>query len=79
MLHCIVGFVFAPTKKKERRHGIIIIIILFIYLFVCLFIYLFLLRQLTTSAVWGLPCGALDLEFDAEEEAAHEWHSQCDL
>ena len=39
--------------------------------------------QLPTSAeieeVRGLPCGALDLEFDAEEEVAHELHSQCDL
>ena len=39
--------------------------------------------ELATSAeieeVRGLSCGALDLEFDAEEEVAHELHSQCDL
>ena len=39
--------------------------------------------QLPTSAeieeVRELSCGALDLEFDAEEEVAHELHSQCDL
>ena len=37
------------------------------------------LRQLTTSAeieeIWGLPCGALDLELDAVEDAAREMHS----
>ena len=40
---------------------------------------LLFLRQLTTSAeieeVWGLPCGALDLELDAVEDAAREMHS----
>ena len=39
--------------------------------------------QLPTSTeieeVGGLSCRALDLEFDAEEEVAHELHSQCDL
>ena len=29
--------------------------------------------------VWGLSCGALDLEFAAEEDAARELHSQSDL
>ena len=41
------------------------------------------LGQVTTSAeieeVRGLSCGALDLEFAAEEEAAREVHSQSDL
>ena len=39
--------------------------------------------QLPTSAeieeVRGLSCGALDLEFDAEEDAAREMYSQRDL
>ena len=29
--------------------------------------------------VRGLLCGALDPEFDAEEDAAHEMYSQSDL
>ena len=41
------------------------------------------LRQLLTSAeieeVRGLSCGALDPEFDAEEDAAREMFSQSDL
>ena len=41
------------------------------------------LAQLPTSAeieeVGGLSCGALDLELDAEEDAARGVHSQCDL
>ena len=39
--------------------------------------------QLLTSAeieeVRGLSCGALDPEFDAEEDAAREMYSQSDL
>ena len=39
--------------------------------------------QLPTSAeieeVRGLSCGALDMEFDAEEDAAREMYSQSDL
>ena len=39
--------------------------------------------QLLTSAeieeVWGLPCGALDPEFNAEEDAAPEMYSQSDF
>ena len=39
--------------------------------------------QLLTSAeieeVWGLSCGALDPEFDAEEGAAREMYTQSDL
>ena len=39
--------------------------------------------QLLTSAeieeVRGLSCGALDREFDAEEDAAREMYSQSDL
>ena len=31
------------------------------------------------AEVRGTSCGALDLEFDAEEDAARELHSQCDL
>ena len=50
-----------------------------------------ILRQLTTSAeveeVWELPCGALDLELDAVEDATREmhstlrtkWHASCTL
>ena len=42
-----------------------------------------MLGQLVTSAeieeVWGLSCGALDPEFDAEEDAAREMYSQSDL
>ena len=41
------------------------------------------LGQAPTSAeieeVRGLSCGALDLEFAAEEDAARELHSQSDL
>ena len=39
--------------------------------------------QFLTSAeieeVGGLSCGALDPEFDAEEDAAREMYSQSDL
>ena len=39
--------------------------------------------QLLTSAeieeVWELSCGALDPEFDAEEDAARGMYSQIDL
>ena len=39
--------------------------------------------QLLTSAeieeVWGLSCGALDPEFDAEEDAARQMYSQSNL
>ena len=39
--------------------------------------------QLRTSAeieeVRGLWCWAWSLEFDAEDEVAHELHTQCDL
>ena len=42
-----------------------------------------MLGQLLTSAeieeVWRPSCGTLDLEFDAEEDAAREMHSQSDL
>ena len=42
-----------------------------------------MLGQLLTSAeieeVGGLSCGALDPEFDAEEDAAREMYSQSDL
>ena len=42
-----------------------------------------MLGQLLTSAeieeVRGLSCGALDPEFDAEEDAAREMYSESDL
>ena len=42
-----------------------------------------MLGQLPTSAeieeVRGLSCGALDPEFDSEEDAAREMYSQSDL
>ena len=42
-----------------------------------------MLGQLLTSAeieeVWGLSCGALEPEFDAEEGVAREMYSQSDF
>ena len=38
-----------------------------------------LLTSLEIEEVRGLSCGALNLEFDAEKEVAHELHSQRDL
>ena len=37
------------------------------------------LPRLRSREVRGLSCGALDPEFDAEEDAAREMYSQSDL
>ena len=76
-LHQIFGLMVAETVQTTWM--LRLLVPFFIHHLVCWMIMLGDICPAEIEEVRGLSCGALEVEFAAEEDAARELHSQSDL